>query len=178
MDNFNIAGIIYDSIVDGPGVRVAIFCQGCPHACEGCHNPDSHSFNTKRIISVLQVYSEIKKNKLCKGVTFSGGEPFCQALAFCKLAKMLKADGYEIACYTGYTYEELLLANEEQKNLLCMLDVLIDGKFILQKRNLSLNFRGSENQRIIDVQNSLLHKKTVLLNDKRWQGDDYNANEV
>ncbi len=167
---FNIAGIITDSIVDGPGIRVSVFAQGCLHACVGCHNPSSHSFEEKHLMSVKEVYEIIKRNKLSKGVTFSGGEPFCQAQAFYELAKLLKEDGYEIACYTGYTYEEIKNSDETKNNLLNLLDILIDGKFVMPLRNLDLRFKGSENQRIIDVQESLEKNEIILSKDERWVG--------
>ncbi len=169
MSVFNIANIIHDSIVDGPGMRISIFCQGCPHACLGCHNPQSLPFENNVLMSVQEVFENIQKNKLCKAVTFTGGEPFCQAKAFCALAKLLKAHGYEIASYTGYTFEELLAMGAEQEQLLNNIDVLIDGRFVLAKLNLSLSYRGSENQRIIDVKESLKAKKAVLSKDERWQ---------
>ncbi len=168
MEELNIAGIAVDSVVDGPGIRVAVFCQGCIHYCAGCHNPESHSFEPNRVMSVSLIYDIIKKNPLCRGVTFSGGEPFCQPSGFFELAKRLKADGYEIACYSGYTFEELATSNEPQQQLLSMLDVLIDGRFELEKRNLSLLFKGSSNQRIIDVQKSLKNNCVVIVSDNRW----------
>ncbi len=165
----NVAQIVGESIVDGPGIRSVVFCQGCHHACEGCHNPQSHSFGTGINMLPLQIYSEIKKYKLSKGVTFSGGEPFCQSEPLTELAKMLKNDGYEIACYTGYTFEELLNSKDSgKKQLLYSLDVLIDGPFILKERSLELLFRGSKNQRIIDVQNSIKSASAVLCSAKRW----------
>ncbi len=168
MSVFNIANIIHDSIVDGPGMRISIFCQGCPHACLGCHNPQSLPFENNILMSVEEVFEEIQKNKLCKSVTFTGGEPFCQAGAFYELAKLLKAQNYEIASYSGYTFEELLKLGAQQEQLLNMIDVLIDGRFVLAKLNLSLRFKGSENQRIIDVQKSMKERKAVLSTDERW----------
>ena len=104
----NIAGIMEDSIVDGPGLRTAIFAQGCPRRCEGCHNPESWAFGTGTDMTVQDLFWRVKKNPLVRGVTFSGGEPFSQAEPFTELAKLLKANGYEVASYTGYTFEELL----------------------------------------------------------------------
>ncbi len=170
MQSLNIAGIAVDSVVDGPGIRVAIFSQGCPHSCVGCHNPESHSFEPNRVISVAEIYDIIKKNPLCRGVTFSGGEPFCQPEGFISLAKMLKSDGYEIACYSGYTFEELMALGELQRELLQLIDVLIDSRFILEKLNLNLLFKGSENQRIIDVAKSLANNEVVIVSDSRWVG--------
>ena len=148
----NIAGIMEDSIVDGPGLRTAIFAQGCPRRCEGCHNPESWAFGTGTDMTVQDLFWRVKKNPLVRGVTFSGGEPFSQAEPFTELAKLLKANGYEVASYTGYTFEELLEnGTPAQKQLLAALDILVDGEFVLAQRNLDLRFRGSENQRILDV---------------------------
>ncbi|MEG1365658.1 MAG: anaerobic ribonucleoside-triphosphate reductase activating protein [Oscillospiraceae bacterium] len=167
----NIAGIASDSIVDGPGIRVAIFTQGCPHHCEGCHNPSTHSFGTGKDTTVQELYSIVKSNPIARGVTFSGGEPFAQCEGLCELAKLLKADGYELAAYSGYTFDELI-QNEVQKALLQQLDILIDGKFVLAQRNLGLRFRGSENQRIINVPQSLASSKAVLCTQSRWIGEE------
>ena len=148
----NIAGIMEDSIVDGPGLRTAIFAQGCPRRCEGCHNPESWAFGTGTDMTVQDLFWRVKKNPLVRGVTFSGGEPFSQAEPFTELAKLLKANGYEVASYTGYTFEELLEnGTPAQKQLLAALDILVDGEFVLAQRNLDLRFRGSENQRILGV---------------------------
>ncbi|MEG2403425.1 MAG: anaerobic ribonucleoside-triphosphate reductase activating protein [Oscillospiraceae bacterium] len=167
----NIAGIASDSIVDGPGIRVAIFTQGCPHHCEGCHNPSTHSFGIGKDTTVQELYSIVKANPIARGVTFSGGEPFAQCEGLCELAKLLKADGYELAAYSGYTFDELI-QNEAQKALLQQLDILIDGKFVLAQRNLGLRFRGSENQRIINVPQSLANGKAVLCTQSRWIGEE------
>lgn len=134
-----------DSIVDGPGLRTAIFAQGCPRRCEGCHNPESWAFGTGTDMTVQDLFWRVKKNPLVRGVTFSGGEPFSQAEPFTELAKLLKANGYEVASYTGYTFEELLEnGTPAQKQLLAALDILVDGEFVLAQRNLDLRFRGSE----------------------------------
>ena len=106
-----------DSIVDGPGIRVAIFVQGCCHHCEGCHNPESWAFGAGTDMSVEELFAMVKANPLCRGVTFSGGEPFCQAGALVPLAENLKAAGYELASYSGYTFEQLLAGTPEQKAL-------------------------------------------------------------
>lgn len=166
----NIAGIIGDSIVDGPGIRTAIFVQGCCHHCPGCHNPQSWAFGEGTDLTVEQLYAEVKANPLCRGVTFSGGEPFCQPLPLASLARRLKADGYEVASYSGYTFEELLGGTPDQKELLQALDVLVDGRFELARRNLDLRFRGSANQRILDVPKSLTAGKAVWYGGERWVG--------
>ena len=167
----NLSGIVSDSIVDGPGIRVSVFSQGCPHHCPGCHNPETWEFSVGTDMTPEQVFAIVKSNPLCKGVTFSGGEPFAQAEEFARLAQLLKADGYEIASYTGYTFEQLLQGTPAQKALLSKLDVLIDGPFIQAEKSLELSFRGSANQRILDVQKSLAENKAVLHTAPRWTGE-------
>ena len=152
----NIAGIMEDSIVDGPGLRTAIFAQGCPRRCEGCHNPESWAFGTGTDMTVQDLFWRVKKNPLVRGVTFSGGEPFSQAEPFTELAKLLKANGYEVASYTGYTFEELLEnGTPAQKQLLAALDILVDGEFEVEKKELDLHWKGSANQMVINVPETL-----------------------
>ncbi len=165
-----LSGIVTDSIVDGPGIRTAVFSQGCPHHCEGCHNPETWEFGIGTPMQEETVADIVRENPLCRGVTFSGGEPFAQASSFAKLARILKADGYEIASYTGYTFEQLLNGSQAQKELLQQLDILIDGPFVLSQRSLELRFRGSSNQRILDVPRSLSEGKAVLTTQERWLG--------
>ncbi len=167
----NLSNIITDSIVDGPGIRTTIFSQGCPHHCPGCHNPSTWSFEGGTNISEEQVLGIIQSNPLCKGVTFSGGEPFAQAESFSKLARLLKEHGYEVASYTGYTFEQLLSGTPEQQQLLQNIDILIDGPFILSKRSLTISFRGSTNQRILDVPASLEKGLAVCITTGRWAGE-------
>lgn len=169
MKRLRISGIVNDSIVDGPGLRFAIFTQGCPHNCPGCHNPQTHSLKGGKKISINKLYKKIKENGLLGGVTFSGGEPFLQAKTLLPLAKKLKEDKIELASYTGFLFEELL--NEKVpggKELLSQLDILIDGKFVQSLKSLDLAFKGSSNQRTIDVQKSLKKGKAVLSKDPRW----------
>ncbi len=167
----NVASIKGDSCVDGPGLRVVVFCQGCPHNCNGCHNPQSHAFGAGTNYSLEQIFNKIQGFKLCKGVTLSGGEPFCQAQPLALLAKKLKSNGYEVACYTGFVFEELLKnENTHIMELLKNIDVLIDGRFVLSKKSLDLRFRGSENQRILDVNESIKQGKAVLIQQERWVG--------
>lgn len=166
----NLAGILGDSIVDGPGLRMTVFAQGCPHHCKGCHNEETWPFEGGTAISEQDVFDIIKQNPLCKGVTFSGGEPFCQAEAFASLARMLKAHGYEIAAYTGYLFETLL-ENAAHRALLAEIDVLIDGPFVLAEKSLQLNFRGSRNQRILNAKKSLAAGKAILEDSPRWRGE-------
>ena len=167
-----MAGFVGDSIVDGPGLRCAIFCQGCPHACPGCHNPATHPFAGGTMVTPEDMEARIREYPLCRGVTFSGGEPFCQPEFFAELGERLRRQGYELACYTGYTFEALLAGTPEQRRLLNVLDILIDGRFVLAQRNLTLRFRGSENQRVLDVPKSLLAGKAVWTTQTRWVGED------
>ena len=167
----NVSGIVSDSIVDGPGIRTTIFSQGCPHHCPGCHNPETWAFGCGTDVPVEALVDIVKSNPLCRGVTFSGGEPFAQAAGFAKLAAALKAEGYEVASYSGYTFEELLEGSEAQQQLLSVIDMLIDGRFVLAEKSLEIAFRGSRNQRILDVKKSLAAGKAVETTSKRWLGE-------
>lgn len=167
----NLAGIAGDSIVDGPGIRTAVFGQGCPHHCPGCHNPETWEFGCGTDMDEETVVEIVERNPLCRGVTFSGGEPFSQAAGFAKLGRLLKAKNYEVAAYSGYTFEQLLAGTEEQRALLSTLDILIDGPFLMEERSLELNFRGSRNQRIINVPESLKAGKAILETSGRWLGE-------
>ena len=166
-----LSGIVSDSIVDGPGIRTTIFSQGCPHHCPGCHNPETWAFGCGTRIPVEAVVEIVESNPLCRGVTFSGGEPFAQAEGFARLARVLKEKGYEIASYSGYTFEELLRGSEAQKELLRSIDILIDGRFILAQKSLEIAFRGSRNQRILDIKKSLAEGRAVETASKRWLGE-------
>lgn len=153
-DSIRLAGIVRESIVDGPGIRFTVFCQGCPHACEGCHNPETHDFAGGKDISIERLLEEIDKDKLLAGVTFSGGEPFCQAEAFACLGRGVKEIGLNITVFSGYTLEELqdmAVQRADVRELLELTDILIDGPFINELRDLTLQFRGSSNQRVIDM---------------------------
>ncbi len=155
-------GTANDSIVDGPGLRYAVFVQGCPHNCKGCHNPASHDFNCGYLKDISELAEEIKKNPLIDGVTFSGGEPFCQAKELTELAKILNMN---VVCYTGYLFEDLIAgANAENgwNELLNCIDILVDGRFEEDKKSYDLLFKGSSNQRLIDVKKSLSSKTAVL----------------
>ncbi len=150
-----VAGTIGESIVDGPGLRYVIFTQGCPHACPGCHNPETHDFAGGAEIDSDVLAADILKNPLLSGVTFSGGEPFCQAEGLCAVADALGGQK-RLMAYTGYTFEQLLtLPDPFVLRLLSQLDLLVDGRFVEAERNISLRFRGSENQRVLDVPASL-----------------------
>lgn len=158
--------VTFDSIVDGPGLRMVIWTQGCTHNCKGCHNPQTHNLNGGYEVDTVEVISSIKKLRLQRGITLSGGEPFLQPEALEEIALEAKNNGLDIWSYTGFTFEQLLDKNNENyfKNLslLKRIDVLVDGKFTESKKDISLKFRGSSNQRIIDVQSSLMQNKVVL----------------
>lgn len=152
-----IAGTVNDSIVDGPGIRFTIFTQGCPHDCKGCHNPQTHDFNAGELVDTNELLAKIKGNPLLDGVTFSGGEPFCQAEVLAALGKEIKALGMDVITYTGYTFEQLYenRSNDHWGELLEVTDYLIDGPFVLAQKSYDIKFRGSKNQRYIDCQESL-----------------------
>ncbi|HPU42198.1 MAG TPA: anaerobic ribonucleoside-triphosphate reductase activating protein [Acetivibrio clariflavus] len=161
-----IAGIIKESIVDGPGIRMVVFAQGCKHRCPGCHNPETHSFDGGTLVTVDSIIDQAKKNPLLDGITFSGGEPFEQAEAFAVLAKEAKKLNLNIVTYTGYTYEyivENFLNFSGWEALLNETDILVDGRYEEDKRNLLLKFRGSENQRIIDIKRTKSENRIVVM---------------
>ena len=164
-----LAGIVRESIVDGPGIRFTVFCQGCPHGCPGCHNPESHDFGGGKDFSIDRLLEEIDKDPLLAGVTFSGGEPFCQPEGFLELAKGVKERGLNITSFSGYTYEQLAdMAAESDavKKLLDMTDILVDGPFIKAQRDLTLQFRGSSNQRVIDMNRTRAEGHIVIWHQK------------
>ena len=160
-----LAGVVRESIVDGPGIRFVIFCQGCPHHCEGCHNEPTHDFNGGFDCDTDKILAAIDENPLLDGVTFSGGEPACQPEGFLTLAKEIHKRGLNIIMYSGYTYEELLKLGETDgalADLMDNIDILIDGRYDHTQRDLTLLFRGSKNQRIIDVLKSKNEGVAVL----------------
>jgi anaerobic ribonucleoside-triphosphate reductase activating protein len=164
-DMIRMAGIVRESIVDGPGIRFTVFCQGCPHKCEGCHNPETHDFNGGKDVSIYRILEEIDKNPLLAGVTFSGGEPLCQPEPFSRLAKEVKGRGLNVTVFSGYTYEEIVKMSEDDKNVKCLMDntdILIDGQFVLGQKDLTLQFRGSQNQRVIDLNKTRENGEIVL----------------
>ena len=161
-----IAGTVQDSIVDGPGLRYVVFVQGCPHHCEGCHNPQTHDFAGGRLVDTDALFAECVENPLTQGVTFSGGEPFCQSKPLYELGCRLKERGYHLMCYSGWTFEELCEKAKREEyvgKLLSILDVLVDGRFVLAERSLMLKFRGSRNQRVVDVRRSLSENAVITL---------------
>lgn len=151
-------------MVDGPGFRTSIYCAGCRHKCAGCHNPQSWAFDGGQEMTVEQILRVIESDPYAN-VTFSGGDPMYQAAGFAELAREIhRRTNKDIWCYTGFTFESLI--SQDQRELLAELDVLVDGPFIEKLRDGDLLFRGSSNQRIIDVQASLYSGETVL-----WQPD-------
>lgn len=147
-----IAGVQQDSIVDGPGIRYVIFTQGCPHHCPGCHNPQTHDPEGGKEADVQEILAQIAGNPLASGVTFSGGEPFLQAEALVPVAEEVKKLGKHLMIYTGYLYGQLAASDEPGvRRLLELADVLVDGPFVLEERDLTLTYRGSSNQRVIDL---------------------------
>ncbi|NMA94542.1 MAG: anaerobic ribonucleoside-triphosphate reductase activating protein [Clostridiales bacterium] len=162
-----IAGIEEESIVDGPGIRLVVFAQGCSHRCKGCHNPESWSHDGGQMMAIDHILSIASDNPLLDGLTLSGGEPFEQGKGFAKLAKEAKDMGLNIVTYTGYTYEEIIAnidSNKGWEDLLKATDILIDGPFDITQKSMLLKFMGSKNQRIIDVKKSLNIGNVVLAN--------------
>ena len=150
----SVLDIIHDTMVDGPGFRTSIYCAGCPNACLGCHNPQSWDIKQGREMSTAQIMTEIESDPFAN-VTFSGGDPMFQAEGFCELAQAIKSQTQKtIWCFSGFTFE-VLLKNPEQRKLLQFIDVLVDGPFVQSLRDEDLLFRGSSNQRILDVPKSL-----------------------
>lgn len=163
-EKLRIAGTVNESIVDGPGIRFAIFTQGCPHHCVGCHNPHTHDFEAGENVTLESLLDKVKSNPLLDGVTYSGGEPFCQAKQLYILGVEVKKLGLNIMTYTGYTFEYLTEHANQQNcynELLSVTDYLVDGPFELDKRDILLKFKGSSNQRIINVKKSLEEKNII-----------------
>ncbi len=158
-----ICGVVRESIVDGPGLRFVLFTQGCPHACPGCHNPESHAMDGGYLVSGEKVLEEFKRNPLLKGITLSGGEPVLQAEELIPLCREVHALGKDVMLYTGYTYEELLKQGSPAAlALLQEVDTLVDGRFVLAQRDLTLTYKGSRNQRIIDMRRTRETGEVVL----------------
>jgi len=155
-----------DSIVDGEGIRSVIWTQGCLHNCPGCHNPETHSFLSGYEIEIEDLLKKIDSLEAQDGITFSGGDPMAQPEACSLIAAYCKERGLNIWCYTGYTFEKLLEMSNDNSyimNFLKNIDVLVDGRFILSEKSLNLKFKGSKNQRIIDVPKSLKENKVCLV---------------
>lgn len=165
-----------DSIVDGEGIRTVVWTQGCPHGCKGCHNPSTHDFDGGALVDVSEIVQEIKQLKGQDGITLSGGDPVCQSEACIELCKAAHEVGMNVWCYTGFTYEAMLL-NPKYRDLLEHVDVLVDGKFILEEKSYDLYFKGSRNQRIIDVKRSLVEQRVVLVEKYREEKDYHSSYE-
>ena len=161
-----IYGLVQDSIVDGPGFRFSCFVQGCPHHCPGCHNPDSHDPAGGREMTVDEVARELLKNPLTDGLTLSGGEPFAQPEDCLALAEIAHGHNLSVWSYSGWTFEYLRdQGTDAQKALLAELDVLVDGPFLQEQRTLALPWRGSRNQRVVNVPASLAAGEAVIVPD-------------
>ena len=162
--NLRLAGIIKESVVDGPGIRFVIFAQGCIHGCKNCHNSETWDPERGYTVTIDELYQQISEVKLIKGVTFSGGEPFLQAESLAALGKRIKQAGLDLVTYSGYTFEELKKKGETEKTvreLLELTDILIDGPYIDEQKDLNLPFRGSANQRILDVPKSIALNQAI-----------------
>jgi anaerobic ribonucleoside-triphosphate reductase activating protein len=165
----NVAGFVHDSIVDGPGLRAAIFMQGCDKSCPECHNPSAQPLIGGTPYPPEKLYEMIASNPLCSGVTFSGGEPLLQAGALLPLARLVRGAGLPLAIYTGDVIEQIVERGDgSQLELLSLADVLIDGPFIVGQRSLSLPFRGSANQRILDSARSVRERRAVPCDAPEW----------
>lgn len=170
-----IAKIIEESFVDGDGIRFTIFLQGCHHNCAGCHNPATHSFTEGEILDTAEIIERFKHKALIKGITLSGGEPLCQIEASTEFATVAKNANLNVWCYTGFTYEYLTdehfksneyFTKEQIQKFLSYVDVLVDGPFILEQRDLTMQFCGSHNQRLIDIKKTFEQKKIITWNSK------------
>lgn len=169
MSKIRIAGYVDDSIVDGPGIRFTIFTQGCAHHCFNCHNPETWDFDKGKDVDIDELISKIKRNPLLQGITLSGGDPLYQVNACLELVKKVKElnSDLDIIIYTGFTFEELAINFKKNNDLLSLLklsDILIDGKYEDSLRDLTLRFRGSSNQRVINLKKTFLEEKIVLEN--------------
>lgn len=157
-----IAGCTKESVVDGPGIRYVVFAQGCAHNCPECHNKETHDFKGGVEVEVDDLLEDIHKRKYIDGVTFSGGDPFYQPKEFAYMAEELKKDGINVMAYTGFLFEDLI-KDEKMKKLLQNVDTLMDGPFINENKTFKMPFRGSSNQRMIDVKRSLEAKKMFII---------------
>ena len=164
-----LAGLEPESIVDGPGYRFTVFVQGCPHNCPGCHNPQTHDFSGGHLADTDDVIAHLGKNPLVRGLTLSGGEPMMQPEPLYLIAKAAKEKGMNVWCYTGFTLEELLRENRaDRMRLLSAVDVLVDGPFRSHERSLDLLYRGSKNQRLIDMPATLKSGTIRLYAPPEW----------
>ncbi len=167
-----VFGTVAESIVDGPGLRFSVFTQGCPHGCPGCHNPGSHDPLAGNTMGVSEIAALIKTNPLLSGVTLTGGDPMEQASVCLALAQALPSP-LTLWVYTGYTYEEILASKDPSRIALAhRADVLVDGRFVQAERSLGLPFRGSRNQRVIDIKKTLAKGEVMLWEPEAWVTED------
>lgn len=155
-----------DSIVDGEGLRAVLWTQGCIHNCKGCHNPETHDLKGGYLEDIENIKKDILALEYHDGVTLSGGDPFTQVKACLEIATFCQQNNLNVWCYTGYTFEQLLdMSKTNQKiiDLLKQIDILVDGKFILEQKSYNVPFRGSKNQRILDVKKSLELNEIVIV---------------
>lgn len=165
-----LSGIVSESVVDGTGFRMTVFTQGCKHNCKGCQNPQTHPLSGGEEVDLKFILDEIDKDPLLDGITLSGGEPFLQPRPLAVLCEEVHKRGMNVWCYSGYTYEELeelSLSDDGVKALFDGVDVLVDGRFVESKLDLRLKFRGSSNQRILDMNKSRKAGAPVWLDDMR-----------
>jgi len=163
--SIRLAGVVRESIVDGPGIRFTVFTQGCPHHCPGCHNPQTHDPNGGYDCEMQKIVDAVEKNPLLRGITLSGGEPFEQPEQLLELAKAVVAMGKDVVAFSGYTFEQLMEKSKERpaiKELLSLCCMLVDGRFVMAERDLTLRFRGSRNQRLINAAESVKKGEVVL----------------
>ena len=161
-----LAGLVKESVVDGPGIRMAVFTQGCVRACPGCHNPHTHDFGGGEWYDTEELWRQFAANRHLRGLTISGGEPFAQAAACADLARRVKESGGDVVVYTGYTWEELTEPGENEGAVRLLLenaDIVVDGPFVAAQKDLDLSFRGSSNQRVIDAAASLAAGHAVVV---------------
>ena len=165
-DTIRIAGVVRESIVDGPGLRFAVFTQGCAHHCPKCHNPETWDFDGGYDCEIEKILNAMDENPLLDGITMSGGDPMYQPEAGYSLCSKVKEKGLNVVVFTGYTYEELMELEKKDPwigKFLEVTDILIDGRYDKDLRDLTLLFRGSQNQRVIDVEASRKEGRAVLI---------------
>ena len=168
-EKYNVLDIVRGTTVDGPGFRTAIYLAGCSHRCPGCHNPQTHDFSGGTLRDTQEIVALLGSNPLVRGVTLTGGEPMMQAAALCEIAGAARAQGMNVWCYTGYTLEELLAQKDpDRMRLLGLIDVLVDGRYVARERSLDLLYRGSRNQRLIDVPATLERGEVRLYEPEPW----------
>lgn len=169
-----------DSITNGEGIRTVIWTQGCSHQCKGCHNPNTHSFKEGFVVDVEQIKEELNQLSGQDGITLSGGDPLFQIEAIVEIAKYAQEIGLNVWVYSGFTYEQIVemsILNPKYKELFRYIDVLVDGKFVLEKKTLNLPFRGSSNQRMIHIPSTILEGEVVLVEEYQEQTIRFQSKE-